>query len=176
MKGMTIFTLGHSTHSIGEFIGLLQAFGVKQLIDIRKLPGSERYPQFNQDRLKESLAANGICYRHMMGLGGLRKPKADSINRGWKNMGFRGYADYMQTEAFEEELGQLVKWAEELPTALMCAEALPWKCHRSLLSDALDARKVKVRHILSFTQASAHRRTSFAKVRKGKVSYPKVGD
>ena len=103
-EAMTIYTLGHSTHSIEAFIHMLQAFGVKQLIDIRKLPGSERNPQFDQDRLQESLTANGIAYRHMKGLGGLRKPKEDSINRGWKNMGFRGYADYMQTEAFEEEL------------------------------------------------------------------------
>ena len=168
----TLWTLGHSTHPIEAFIALLKAHGVQQLIDIRTLPGSTRHPQFNQDHLKDSLSAAKIRYRHMKGLGGLRKPKADSINTGWKNSAFRGYADYMQTEEFERQLEQLIEWSGEMPTAVMCAEALPWKCHRSLLSDALGARKVVVRHIMSPAQAAPHRRTPFAKVRKGKVSYP----
>ena len=168
----TLWTLGHSTHPIEAFVALLKAHGIQQLIDIRTLPGSTRHPQFNQDNLKDSLAAAKIGYRHMKGLGGLRKPKADSINTGWKNSGFRGYADYMQTEEFERQLEQLIEWSEEMPTAVMCAEALPWKCHRSLLSDALGVRKVQVRHIMSATQAPPHRRTPFAKISKGKLSYP----
>jgi Uncharacterized conserved protein len=169
---MKLWTLGHSTHSIEEFLELLRAHGIRQLVDIRTLPGSRRHPQFNQENLEASLGAANIKYRHMKGLGGLRKPKADSINTGWKNSGFRGYADYMQTAEFEEQLKRLLEWSEELPTAVMCAEALPWKCHRSLLADALDAHKVEVRHIMSKTQATPHHRTKFAKVKKGKLSYP----
>ncbi len=169
----TLFTLGHSTHPIEEFLELLRAHGIRQLIDIRTLPGSKRHPQFNRENLEASLGAQKIKYRHMKGLGGLRKPKPDSLNLGWKNAGFRGYADYMQTKDFEEQLEQLLIWSGELPTAVMCAEALPWKCHRSLLADALDARGLEVKHIMSKTQAPPHRRTAFAKVRQGKVSYPK---
>lgn len=170
----TVWTIGHSAHPIENFLALLQAHGIRQLIDIRTLPGSKRHPQFDQDNLKSSLEAVGIRYQHRKGLGGLRKPKADSINQAWKNSGFRGYADYMQTEAFEEELRHLMEAASQAPTVIMCAEVLPWRCHRSLVADALDARQVEVRHIMSPTQANPHRRTAFAKLNKGKLSYPQA--
>jgi len=152
---------------------MLQAHGIRQLADIRKLPGSKRYPQFNQDPLKASLRACGIRYRHMKGLGGLRKATGDLTNAGWENAGFRAYADYMQTEEFEGEVERLLRWAAAAPTVLMCAEAVPWKCHRLLLSDILDWRKMAVHHILSPTQVQIHHRTPFAKVRKGRLIYPK---
>jgi len=170
---MTIWTIGHSTHSIEEFIELLQAHGIQQLIDIRTLPGSKRHPHYNQENLEASLAEAGIHYRHMKGLGGLRKPKPDSPNLGWKNSGFRGYADYMQSEAFQEELAELIKLGKKKPTAMMCAEALPWRCHRNLVADALSTKDVETRHIMTLKQAPAHRRTAFAKVKNGKLGYPK---
>jgi len=169
---MRLFTVGHSTRSLEEFIHLLQAHGVQQLVDIRTLPGSKRYPHFNLENLQASLPEAGIEYSHLKGLGGLRKAKADSRNAGWKNASFRGYADYMQTEDFAKNLEILIDLAKSRPTAIMCSEAVPWRCHRSLVADALLARGMEVMHLMSPTQGKPHRLTSFAKVEGTQVNYP----
>jgi uncharacterized protein (DUF488 family) len=169
---MIVYTIGHSTRPIEVFIALLQAHGVAQLADVRTIPKSRRHPHFAQESLMVSLPAAGIAYRHFPGLGGLRKPAADSPNGGWRHAGFRGYADYMQTLAFTESLVDLIEWSKAAPTAVMCAEAVWWQCHRQLIADALVARGIDVRHITSPKSASAHALTSFARVDRGKVSYP----
>jgi uncharacterized protein (DUF488 family) len=169
---LTIFTIGHSTHPIEKFVELLQSNGVKQLIDIRTIPKSRRNPQFNSDALAASLHAAKIAYVHMKDLGGLRHPRKDSINTGWRNDSFRGYADYMQTEEFAEALARAIALAEKCPTALMCAEAVPWRCHRSLVSDALLARGIRVLEIISQAKPKEHEFTSFARVRGTQVTYP----
>jgi Uncharacterized conserved protein len=169
---MTILTIGHSTHPIERFIEMLQANGVRHLIDVRRYPRSRRNPQFNLESLSKTLPAAGIQYTHMPGLGGMRKARPDSINTAWQNASFRGYADYMQTAEFERELAKLESVAGAETTAIMCAESVPWQCHRSLISDALTARGVSVEHILSETQRSPHRMTEFAKVEGSKVIYP----
>jgi len=167
-----VFTIGHSTRPIEEFIALLQAHGVTQLADVRTIPKSRRHPHFAQEGLSVSLPAAGISYRHFPGLGGLRKPAPDSANGGWRHAGFRGYADYMQTPAFAAALADLLEWSEKAPTAVMCAEAVWWQCHRQLIADALVARGVDVRHITSPKAAAAHALTSFARVEGERVSYP----
>jgi uncharacterized protein (DUF488 family) len=167
-----VFTIGHSTRPIDEFIELLRANGVKLLIDIRTIPKSWHNPQFNTDALAESLRAARIQYLHMKELGGLRRAKPDSINLGWRNASFRGYADYMQTPEFEAALENAVTLAEKKPTALMCAEAVPWRCHRSLVADALLARRVRVLEIVSSAEPKEHKLTPFARVRGAKVTYP----
>jgi uncharacterized protein (DUF488 family) len=171
-KPLTIFTIGHSTHPIEHFIQLLQSNGIKQLIDIRTIPKSRRNPQFNSDALAASLRAAKIAYVHMKDLGGLRHPLKDSINTGWRNDSFRGYADYMQTEEFAAALTRAIALAEKRPTALMCAEAVPWRCHRSLVSDALLARHIRVLEIISKAAPKEHELTSFARVRGTEVTYP----
>ena len=168
----TIFTIGHSTHPVERFIELLQAQGVAQLIDIRTIPRSRRNPQFNSDALRASLGAANLRYRHLKALGGLRHPRPDSINLGWRNAGFRGYADYMQTAEFAAALQCVIELAEHCPTALMCAEALPWRCHRSLLADALTARGLRVLEIISFAEPHEHTLPLFARVRSGQITYP----
>jgi len=167
-----IFTIGHSTRPIADFIALLQAHGVTQLADVRTIPKSRRHPHFAQEALRLSLPVAGISYRHVPGLGGLRKPAADSANGGWRHAGFRGYADYMQTPAFADALAELQEWSNAAPTAVMCAEAVWWQCHRQLIADALVARGVEVRHITSPKAAAAHTLTSFARVEGDRVSYP----
>lgn len=169
---MTIFTIGHSTHPIEEFIAILKAHGIEQLIDVRTIPKSRHNPQFTRESLARSLPRHGIGYRHMPGLGGLRHPRKDSTNLGWKNASFRGYADYMQTPEFEASLDELIELARVRPTAIMCAEAVPWRCHRSLIGDALLARKIEVRDIFSASSAKPHTYTPFAKLEKRKVTYP----
>jgi uncharacterized protein (DUF488 family) len=169
---MTVYTIGHSTRALDEFVALLRAHGVTQLADIRTIPKSRRHPHFAGAALSDSLPAAGISYRHFAGLGGLRKPAPDSPNNGWRHAGFRGYADYMQTTAFEAALQELVSWSSEGPTAVMCAEAVWWQCHRQLVADALVARGVEVRHITSARAAPAHTLTSFARVDEGRVAYP----
>ena len=168
----TIFTIGHSTHPIEDFIELLESNGVTQLIDIRTIPKSRRNPQFNSDALAASLRAAKIAYVHMKELGGLRHPRMDSINTGWRNDSFRGYADYMQTDEFAAALNRAIALAEKRPTALMCAEAVPWRCHRSLVSDALLARHIRVLEIISKAAPKEHELTSFARVRGTRVTYP----
>ena len=169
---ISVSTVGHSTHSIEDFISILRAHGIRQLVDVRTVPGSRRNPQFNREELARSLTAADIAYRHMPGLGGLRRAKADSTNTGWRNASFRGYADYMQTAGFRESLEQLIEIARTTPTAIMCAEAVPWRCHRSLIADALQAREIDAIEILSATQSRPHKMTPFARVNGAEVTYP----
>jgi uncharacterized protein (DUF488 family) len=167
-----IFTIGHSTLPIDKFLDMLEAHGIRQLVDVRTIPKSRRNPQFGQDQLAASLEQHGIRYVHLPGLGGLRHARKDSINTGWKNASFRGYADYMQTPAFAQNLAQLIELAAAGPTAIMCAEAVPWRCHRSLIADALTARGITVEHILSATSRKSHTYTPFARVEGESVTYP----
>lgn len=169
---LTVFTIGHSTRPIGEFIDLLRAQGIRQLIDIRTIPKSRRNPQFNADSLDVSLDAAGIHYLHVKELGGLRHPKRDSLNLGWRNASFRGFADYMQTPEFAEALDRALRLAETAPTALMCAEAVPWRCHRSLVADALVVRGIRVLEIVGAAQPKEHVLTPFARVDGTRVTYP----
>ena len=168
--------MGHSTHPIDEFIQILNAHCIRQLVDVRTIPRSRHNPQFNRESLSGSLYAEGIVYRHMPGLGGLRKPSRDSINIGWRNASFRGYADYMQTPEFHENLEKLIGLATEAPTAIMCAEAVPWRCHRSLIADALVAHGIAVQEIMSASKAQSHALTAFAKVEGTEVAYPGGGE
>jgi uncharacterized protein (DUF488 family) len=168
----TIFTVGHSTLPLESFIGLLQAYGIERLADIRTIPRSRRNPQFNADTLPVELAKQGIEYQPMPELGGLRHARKDSPNMGWRNDSFRGYADYMQTAAFAEAVEILVKLGREKRTAIMCAEAVPWRCHRSLVADALLVRGVPVAEILSATDWRPHKLTGFAAVDGLSVTYP----
>ncbi|MBI5670728.1 MAG: DUF488 domain-containing protein [Chloroflexi bacterium] len=167
-----VLTIGHSTHPIETFIAMLQASGVKQLVDVRTVPRSRRNPQFNRDTLPDSLNAVGITYLHLPGLGGLRRPQPDSINTGWQNESFRGYADYMQTDEFEQNLNRLIAIAGRSLTAIMCAEAVPWRCHRSLIADALLVRGIPVEDIMSLTKRQPHRLTPFAQVDGARITYP----
>ena len=147
----TIFTVGHSTRTLEEFIALLQSYGIECLVDIRTVPRSRHNPQFNGDTLREALKPHGIEYAPLRALGGLRHARQDSPNTGWRNTSFRGYADYMQTEEFAHGLGQLIALSRQQCTAIMCAEAVPWRCHRSLVADALSVRGVAVIEIFSAT-------------------------
>ncbi len=167
-----IFTVGHSTRSIKEFIEIIRAFGIIKVVDIRTIPKSRHNPQFNGDELKENLRAAKISYLHMKGLGGLRHARKDSPNKAWRNASFRGFADYMQTEEFGESLKKLMKEAEKQKTAIMCAEALPWRCHRSLIGDALLIRGFMVIHIMSINSGREHALTPWARVEKGEITYP----
>jgi uncharacterized protein (DUF488 family) len=168
----TIFTVGHSTLPLESFVELLQAYGIERLADIRTIPRSRRNPQFNADTLPVELAKQGIEYRPMPEMGGLRHARKDSPNMGWRNDSFRGYADYMQTAAFAEAVEILVKLGREKRTAIMCAEAVPWRCHRSLVADALLVRDVPVVEILSATDWRPHKLTGFAAVDGFSVTYP----
>jgi len=167
-----IFTIGHSTRPKEEFIGLLQAHGVELLIDIRTVPRSRRNPQFNREALPEPLADAGIGYLHMPSLGGLRHARPDSPNAAWQNASFRGYADYMQTPEFTAAIEELIQLGSDKQTAIMCAEAVPWRCHRSLVGDALMARGIAVEDIMSATRRQAHKLTPFARVEGTRVWYP----
>jgi uncharacterized protein (DUF488 family) len=169
---ISISTVGHSTHSIDDFIGILQAHGIRQLVDVRTMPRSRRVPQFNRETLAASLKPAGILYRHMPELGGLRHAKRDSTNTAWRNASFRGFADYMQTLEFRENLEKLIELGAQAPTAIMCAEAVPWRCHRSLIADALLAREIQVTEILSAKQSRPHKLTPFAQVNGVEVTYP----
>lgn len=167
-----IWTIGHSTRNIDVFISLLEENGIKVLVDVRSLPGSKRYPQFNKEALAESLNAHGIRYEHFPELGGRRKPLPDSCNSAWRNASFRGYADYMETEEFRKGIERLLDLAREAgPAAIMCAEAVWWRCHRSLISDYLKARGIDVMHILDANKVEPHPFTSAARMVKGKLSY-----
>lgn len=168
-----LYTIGHSNRTIEQFIDLLTIYGIKQVIDIRTIPKSRFNPQFNQDSLEKSLKDAGISYFQMEKLGGLRHSKSDSVNLGWENLSFRGFADYMQTHEFLEAIEQLKNIAVRKETAIMCAEALPWRCHRSLVADALTKQKWKVFHIMSKKTASLHKLTPFLHIKKGIIIYPK---
>lgn len=167
-----VLTIGHSTRSIEEFIRLLQAHGVKCVVDVRTIPRSRHNPQYNADALPISLKAAGIGYKHVAALGGLRRPAPDSINAGWRNASFRGYADYMQTPQFAKALEKLILLASRRRLALMCAEAVPWRCHRSLIADALLAHGIGVQHIMSLPRRQPHVLTPFAKVQGRQITYP----
>ena len=165
-------TIGHSTRTLMDFIGLLHANGVTRVIDVRTIPRSRHNPQFNKVSLPRTLKKAGVGYVHMPGLGGLRRAKPDSINMGWRNVSFRGYADYMQTPEFEENLKELIRLTNRDRLALMCAEAVPWRCHRSLIADALLARGIRTEDIMSPTRRIIHTLTPFAKVRGATITYP----
>ena len=167
-----IWTIGHSTRNIETFISLLEENGIKLLADVRSLPGSTRYPQFNKEALAESLSARGIRYEHFPELGGRRKSTPDSRNTAWRNASFRGYADYMETEQFQKGVERLLDLTREAgPAAMMCAEAVWWRCHRSLISDYLKARGIEVVHILNATKTDPHPYTSAARIVNGGLSY-----
>jgi uncharacterized protein (DUF488 family) len=169
---LVVFTIGHSTRSLEEFISLLKAHEVTLLADVRTVPRSRHNPQFNKEVLPESLGKAGIKYRHLPGLGGLRKTRADSPNTGWRNASFRGYADYMQTPEFVENLEQLIQLARHDRIAIMCAEAVPWRCHRSLIADALTVRGIRTEDIMSLRRSDLHRLTPFAHVGEHELTYP----
>ena len=158
-----VMTIGHSTRTLDEFIGLLQAHGSTCVADVRTVPRSRHNPQFNKTSLPRSLKKAGLGYVHLPGLGGLRYAKRDSLNVGWRNASFRGYADYMQTPEFERSLDELVQLANREQIALMCAEAVPWRCHRSLIADALLVRGIRAEDIMSLTHRTVHTLTPFSK-------------
>lgn len=172
---LRIFTVGHSTRTAEEFIALLRAHRIEQLVDVRAIPRSRHNPQFAGEALSRALQAAGIAYHHMKVLGGLRHARRDSINTGWRNASFRGYADYMQTAEFERALEELIALARARRTAIMCAEAVPWRCHRSLIADALLIRDVDVEEIASTTTTRPHALTSFAQVNGTRIIYPAAG-
>ncbi len=168
-----LFTVGHSNRSLETFLELLGAHGVRTVVDVRRFPHSRRHPHFDSARLRPALEASGIVYRHLPALGGWRVPSPSSVNRAWEDPGFRGFADYMQTAEFAEALAQLLDLAERTPpVALLCAEALPWRCHRWLIADALVARGIPVLHILGPNRVERHQLTAFARVEEGRVTYP----
>jgi uncharacterized protein (DUF488 family) len=172
----TLWTIGHSTRPIDEFLALLKAHGIQQVVDVRTVPKSRHNPQFNTDQLAKSLKKAGLTYLHMPQLGGLRKANKDSINTGWRIASFRGYADYMQTDEFQRALEELMASSKDKPSAIMCAEAVPWRCHRSLIADALVSRGWTVLNILTEQRADPHSLTPFAKVARGRVTYPAPSD
>lgn len=168
----TIYTIGHSTRSIDEFALLLKAYGVTQLVDIRSVPGSRHNPQYGQKALEESLKSRGFNYTYLKKLGGWRRGPSDEKNAGWRNQSFRSYADYMQTDDFKAGINQLINIAQKSSTAIMCAEAVPWRCHRSLVGDGLLVRDIEVRDIMSLTNSPNHTLTSFASVQGSEITYP----
>jgi len=169
---MRIWTIGHSTRTIDEFISLLEENEIKLLADVRAWPGSKRYPHFNKDALAESLSAQEIRYEHFPELGGKRKSKPDSHNNAWRNASFRGYADYMETEQFQKGIERLLDVAANAgPTAIMCAEAVWWRCHRSLVADYLKVRGVEVLHVLGANKVDPHPYTPAARIVNGELSY-----
>jgi uncharacterized protein (DUF488 family) len=174
MHVQTVFTVGHSTHPIEDFVAILRAHGVEHVIDVRRFPMSRRNPQFNKDALAKALVSARVGYEHLPELGGLRPARKDSANTGWRNVSFRGFADYMQTSEFDRALGRLIESAGSGRVAIMCAEAVPWRCHRSLIADALVARGIAVEEILNATRAQAHQLTPFAKVDGSRVTYPQA--
>jgi uncharacterized protein (DUF488 family) len=167
-----IFTVGHSTLPIERFVGLLHAYGIECLADIRTVPRSRHNPQFNAEPLADALRAGNIEYVPLAALGGLRHPRKDSPNTGWRNESFRGYADYMQTEGFHGGLDALIQMSRHKRVAIMCAEAVPWRCHRSLVADALTVRSIPAIDILSETSHRMHKLTPFARVEGTTITYP----
>jgi uncharacterized protein (DUF488 family) len=169
-----IHTIGHSTRSLEEFIQILQAYSIMEVIDIRTVPRSRHNPQFNRETLPEALDTAGMSYTHFPQLGGLRHPHPDSQNTGWRNLSFRGFADYMQTNEFVVSLEKLIELATNKRITLMCAEALPWRCHRSLIADALVVRNISVEHIMSKIQSQTHSITPWALVNGINITYPQL--
>lgn len=169
---MTLYTIGHSTREIDEFVTILKHYGIKQLVDVRSIPMSRYTPQFNHDRIDKSLSEHDISYTQLKLLGGRRSTRKDSPNTAWRNKSFRGYADYMQTDDFATGIDNLIKLAEQEPTAIMCAEAVPWRCHRSMIGDAMLVRGYDVIDIFDERTAKDETLTSFAKVDGTMISYP----
>jgi uncharacterized protein (DUF488 family) len=167
-----VLTIGHSTHTLEEFIFLLKAHGTTCVVDVRTVPRSRHNPQFNKASLPRALMKAGLGYVHLPGLGGLRHAMRDSPNVGWRNASFRGYADYMQTPEFEQSLEELIRLKNQDRIALMCAEAVPWRCHRSLIADALLVRRIQVEDIMTPTRRQVHTLTPFAQVRGTTITYP----
>lgn len=167
----TIWTIGHSTRPLAEFFEMLDSFHIELVADIRSFPGSRRFPQYNKEALAGSLPAHGIAYLHLKDLGGRRKAKSDSYNTTWKHPAFRGYADYMQTEAFKAGIAALQEMAKLRPVAIMCSEAVWWRCHRSMVSDYLKSLGWLVMHILAPRKAEEHPYTAPAKIVNGELSY-----
>jgi uncharacterized protein (DUF488 family) len=168
---LSFWTVGHSTLAIEDFLRRLEGFEIKLLADVRSFPGSRRYPQFNKENLRSSLAAAEIEYVHLPELGGRRRARPDSINMAWRNESFRGYADYMETEGFQIGISKLLRLATQQRTAIMCAEALWWRCHRSLISDYLKANGVEVTHIMAGGKSETHPFTLAARIVDGRLSY-----
>jgi len=168
----TVWTVGHSTRGPGEFLALLEAYSIQAVADVRRFPGSRRYPWFAGDALAQSLAAAGIEYLWLPQLGGRRKARAGSSNGGWRNASFQGYADHLDSDEFAEGLALLLELASRRRTAIMCAEAVWWRCHRALISDALKLRGIEVTHILDATHAQPHPYSAAARVEDGRLSYP----
>jgi uncharacterized protein (DUF488 family) len=168
---VSVFTIGHSTRSIDEFIEMLKSFRMKLVLDVRTFPGSRRYPHFNRDALRDSLAAAAIDYIHLPELGGRRKPRPDSLNMTWRNESFRGYADYMETDEFRSGIDRLLTLARDRRSVIMCSEAVWWRCHRSMISDYLKAQGGEVIHIMAANKSEAHPYTSAAQIVNGELSY-----
>ena len=173
-ESLVALTIGHSTRTVQEFVRLLQAHAVTRVVDVRTVPRSRHNPQFNRDTLPASLKSTGIGYMHMAELGGLRRTTRDSINSGWRNASFRGYADYMQTAEFNEAIERLTQLMSQDRIALMCAEAVPWRCHRSLIADALLVRGIRSEEIVNPTRTQVHVLTPFAKVNGSRIFYPQL--
>lgn len=170
---MGLFTVGHSTRTLDEFLDLLEAHGIRRVVDVRRFPGSRRHPHFGSDAVARALEARAIAYEHAEALGGRRSTSPTSSNTGWRNASFRGYADHMQTHAFQVALERLLAQAAREPVAIMCAEAVPWRCHRNLIADAAAARGVTSRHITAPDRAEEHRLSGHAVVAPdGSVRYP----
>jgi len=167
-----VFTIGHSTRPLAAFLALLEEHAITHVVDVRTVPRSRRNPDYNREMLPDALEVHGIGYTHMPGLGGLRKPRADSVNMGWRNDSFRGFADYMQTPEFEESLAALVEVARRGTTAIMCAEAVPWRCQRSLSAEALIVRGWPVYDIIGPGRAQPHKLTPFAHAEGTRLTYP----
>jgi uncharacterized protein (DUF488 family) len=172
----TLFTVGHSTRPFDEFVEMLKAQGVRTVADVRRYPKSRKFPQFNDEALAVDLPKVGLAYVPLPALGGRRRPAKDSVNAGWRSEGFRGYADYMRTPAFQSGLQELIQIAGTAPTTIMCAEAVPWRCHRSLIADAMLVRGWRVLDIMSEKSATLHELTSFARVDGTRITYPKGSD
>jgi uncharacterized protein (DUF488 family) len=171
---LPVLTVGHSTRSWEEFLKLLRAYGIERVVDVRTIPRSRHNPQFSRATLSRKLRAARIGYVHLRRLGGLRRAQRDSPNMGWRNASFRGFADYMQTPDFNAGLQRLIKLAGNKRTAIMCAEAVPWRCHRSLIADALTARGIQVEDVMSVKSSRVHSLTSFAEVHGHRVTYPEA--
>jgi uncharacterized protein (DUF488 family) len=171
-KKLIVLTIGHSTRTWKVFLELLRAYGVKRVVDVRSIPRSRHNPQFNRETLSTKLRAARIGYVHLQKLGGLRRTRRDSPNMGWRNASFRGFADYLQTSEFEAGLQRLMKLAAQKRSAIMCAEAVPWRCHRSLIADALTVRGIRVDDIMSMKRSQLHSLISFARVQGHRITYP----
>jgi uncharacterized protein (DUF488 family) len=169
-----VLTIGHSTRSLETFVTLLQQHRVEEVVDVRRYPGSRRYPHFTRETLSLALAAEGIDYRHEPDLGGRRQPRPDSRHTAWRSAAFRGYADHMDTPEFSAALERLIRSAAERTVAIMCAEAVPWRCHRQLLADALLARGAEVRHVMDARAPEPHKLSRHARVAAGRPEYPRV--